>query len=136
MAQEALRRDEALALLRSHKKELAERFDVASVYLFGSTARDRATATSDVDILVDFNGPATIKRIFDLQSYIEGLVDRPVDLVTRKALKKEIRPYIEAEAIDVSEEKPANARFGVTAKGVALPLGEYDWILRGRAQNY
>ena len=106
MAQEALRRDEALALLRSYKKELAERFDVASVYLFGSTARDRATATSDVDILVDFNGPATIERIFDLQSYIERLVDRPVDLVTRKALKKEIRPYIEAEAIDVSEENP------------------------------
>ena len=106
MAQEALRRDEALALLRAHREELTERFDVSSVYLFGSTARDRATVTSDVDILVDFNGPVTMKQIFDLQSYIEGLVDRPVDLVTRKELKKEIRPYVEAEAIDVSEENP------------------------------
>ena len=85
---------------------MAERFDVASVHLFGSTARDRATAASDVDILVDFNGPATLKRIFDLRSYIEGLVDRPVDLVTRKDLKKEIRSYVEAEAINVSEENP------------------------------
>ncbi len=106
MAQKALRRDEALALLRARRKELSERFGVSSVHLFGSTARDRATATSDVDILVDFNGPATMERIFDLQSYIEGLVGRPVDLVTRKGLKNEIRPYIEAEAIDVSEENP------------------------------
>ena len=106
MAQEALKREEALALLRTHRQTLAERFGVSSVHLFGSVARDRATPASDVDILVSFNGPATMRRIVDAQEYLEKLMGRRVDLVTHKELKKELRPYIEAEAIDVSEENP------------------------------
>ena len=106
MAQEALKREEALALLRAHRQTLAERFGVASVHLFGSVARDRATPASDVDILVGFDGPATMRRIADTEEYLKKLLGRPVDLVTHRELKKELRPYIEAEAIDVSEENP------------------------------
>ena len=94
-------------MLRQHLPVLAERFGVASVCLFGSVARDRATPASDVDILVSFDGPATMRRIADAEGYLEKLMGRPVDLVTHKELKKELRPYIEAEAIDVSEENPA-----------------------------
>ena len=107
MTQEALKREDALALLRTHRQALAERFGVSSVHLFGSVARDRATPASDVDILVSFDGPATMRRIAGAQEYLEKLMGRPVDLVTHKELKKELRPYIEAEAIDVSEENPA-----------------------------
>ena len=101
-----MKREEALALLRAHRRTLAERFGVTSVRLFGSVARDRATQASDVDILVSFDGPATMRRIADTEEYLKKLLGRPVDLVTHKELKKELRPYIEAEAIDVSEENP------------------------------
>ena len=107
MAHETLKRDEVLTLLRTHRQALAERFGVSSVHLFGSVARDRATPASDVDILVSFDGPVTMRRIADAQEYLEKLLGRPVDLVTYKELKKELRPYIEAEAIDVFEENPA-----------------------------
>ncbi len=106
MAEQALKRQEALALLREHLPVLAERFGVASVRLFGSVARDRATPASDVDVLVSFDGPATMRRIADAEGYLEKLMGRRVDLVTHKELKKELRPYIEAEAIDVSEDNP------------------------------
>ena len=106
MEPEALKREKALALLRAHRQTLAERFGVASVHLFGSVARDRATPASDVDILVSFDGPATMRRIADTEEYLRKLLGYPVDLVTHKELKKELRPYIEAEAIDVSEENP------------------------------
>ena len=53
-------RHETLALLRTHKPVLTERFGVVGLALFGSVARDQATKSSDVDILVRFNGPATI----------------------------------------------------------------------------
>ena len=106
MAHEALKRDEVLTLLRTHRQTLAERFGVASVRLFGSVARDSATPASDVDILVGFDGPATMRRIADTEEYLKKLLGRPVDLVTHRELKKELRPYIEAEAIDVSEENP------------------------------
>ena len=94
-------RDETLRLLREHKQVLVERFGISSLALFGSIVRDQARADSDVDILVSFDGPADWRRYFGMQSYIEALLGRPVDLVTDKALRQELRPYVEAEALDV-----------------------------------
>ena len=94
-------RDEALTLLRAHKSVLARRFGVVGLALFGSTARDEAVAGSDIDILVRFDGPATSKRYFGVQFYLEDLLSRPVDLVTDKALRPELRPYVEKEAVHV-----------------------------------
>ena len=94
-------RDEALKLLRAHKATLVERFGVTALALFGSTARDQAADGSDIDILVRFDGPATSKRYFGVQFYIEDLLGHPVDLVTDKALRPELRPHVAAEAIDV-----------------------------------
>ena len=78
-----------------------ERFDVAGLTLFGSFARNQATEQSDVDILVRFDGPATSRSYFGVQFYIEDLLGRRVDLVTDKALRSEVRPYVEREALDV-----------------------------------
>lgn len=64
-------------------------------------ARDEARPGRDVDILVDFDGPATSKRYFGVQFYLADLLGCPVDLVTEKALRSELRPYIEHEAIGV-----------------------------------
>ena len=100
-AGETMNRDEVLNLLRAHKPALAERFGVTELALFGSFARDQATDRSDVDILVVFDGPATSKSYFGVQFYIEDLLGRPVDLVTDKALRPEIRPYVERESLYV-----------------------------------
>ena len=94
-------RDEVLALLRAHKSVLERRFGIVDLALFGSFARDSATAGSDIDILVRFDGPATSKRYFGAQFYIEDLLGRSVDLVTDSALRRELRPYVEREAIHV-----------------------------------
>jgi predicted nucleotidyltransferase len=59
--------------------------------LFGSVARDQASEDSDVDILVTFDGPATSAYYFGLQFYLEDLLGRPVDLITDKALRQELR---------------------------------------------
>lgn len=90
-----------VSLLKTHKEELASRFGVRALALFGSVSRNTATATSDIDILVDFDGPATSARYYGLQFFLEDLLGRPVDLVTRKALRAELRPYIERDAINV-----------------------------------
>ena len=94
-------RKQLIDLLKEHKPALAQRFGVAELALFGSAARDKAEEESHVDILVRFDGPATSKRYFGVQFFIEDLLGRPVDLVTTKALRKELRPYVEREAIDV-----------------------------------
>lgn len=96
-----MNRDEVLNILRVHQERLAERFGVTSLALFGSFARDQATDTSDIDILVRFDGPATADVFFGTQFYLEDLLGRRVDLVTEKALRKEFRPYVEKDAIGV-----------------------------------
>lgn len=80
---------------------MARRFGVTRLALFGSAARDEAGDESDIDILVAFDGPATSKRYFGVQFYLEDLLGRKVDLVTEKALRSELRPFIEREAIGV-----------------------------------
>ena len=96
-----MNRATALTLLAQCKSELAERFAVRDLALFGSTIRDDARPDSDIDILVTFDGPATSARYFGVQFFLEDLLGHPVDLVTDKALRPELRPFVEREAIHV-----------------------------------
>ena len=97
-----MNRDEILETLRTHRDELRKRFGVKSLAIFGSVARDEAGPDSDVDILVEFEGRATFDRYMGLKFFLEDLLGRRVDLVTRKALKPRLRPYVEQEAIYVT----------------------------------
>ncbi|WP_047552644.1 nucleotidyltransferase family protein [Methylotenera sp. G11] len=96
-----MKKSQVIQLLVEHKPILAERYGITRLALFGSTARDSATGSSDVDILVGFDGIATSQRYFGVQFYLEDLLNNPVDLVTEKALRQELRPHIEREAINV-----------------------------------
>ncbi|MDP1646920.1 MAG: nucleotidyltransferase family protein [Rubrivivax sp.] len=95
-------RERTLALLSLHKPVLAERFGVRRLALFGSLARGTAREDSDVDILVGFDEPPTPSAFFGVQFYIEDLLGLPVDLVTETALRPELRPYVERDAIAVA----------------------------------
>ena len=96
-----MNRQKTLEMLRSSKPELQARFGVTGLALFGSAARDVAGADSDVDVLVAFDGPATSKRYFGVQFYLEDLLGRSVDLVTEKALRPELRPFVERDLVHV-----------------------------------
>ncbi|EXI77722.1 MAG: Nucleotidyltransferase domain protein [Candidatus Accumulibacter appositus] len=96
-----MKRSAALKLLAQSKVALTERYGVTRLALFGSTARDTAEPDSDVDILVAFDGPATSARYFGVQFYLEDLLGSRVDLVTENALRAELRPSIEKEAVHV-----------------------------------
>ncbi|HWS75426.1 MAG TPA: nucleotidyltransferase family protein [Quisquiliibacterium sp.] len=96
-----MNRAQVLERLAKSKPLLSARYGVTGLALFGSTARDTARADSDVDILVSFDGPATSVRYFGVQFFLEDLLGRPVDLVTEKALRPELRPFVEREAVHV-----------------------------------
>ena len=90
-----------LSILKKLKPDLMQQFGVKQLSLFGSTARDEAIEQSDIDILVSFYGVATSARYFGVQFYLEDNLGCKVDLVTDKAVRKELRPFIEKEAIRV-----------------------------------
>jgi len=86
-----------MRLLTEHRQDLRQ-FGVKSLALFGSVVRDENRPDSDVDILVEFEGAATFDRYMGLRFFLQDLLASPVDLVTRKALKPRLRPYVEQEA--------------------------------------
>src|SRR5215213_11639095 len=95
-----MRREDVLRLLSAHRAEIA-RFGVRSLAFFGSVARDEARADSDVDFLVDFTTPPNFADFMNLKFFLEDLLGRPVDLITRKTLKPRLRSEVEKEAIHV-----------------------------------
>ena len=95
-------RSRTVALLSEHKPVLAERFGVRRLALFGSMARGTAQADSDIDLLVEFDGLATPDRYFGVQFYLEDLLGRSIDLVTERALRPQLRPYVERDAIAIA----------------------------------
>lgn len=97
-----MRRDEAIATLRSYLPDLRRDFGVRRIALFGSTARDEAGHESDLDLLVDFAVGPTFDSFMGLKFYLEDRLGRRVDMVTPGALKPRMRPVVEREAIDVA----------------------------------
>jgi len=88
--------------LRFHKAEL-RRMGVASLAIFGSTARDAAGGASDVDILVEFDRKVGAFHFFALQHRLEEILGvHKVDLVQRGALHPALRDRILEEAIHVA----------------------------------
>ena len=97
-----MNRATVLALLTEHKPVLTQRFGVLRLALFGSMARDAARPDSDVDVLVAFDGPSTPQVYFGVQFYLEDLLGRPVDLVTERALREELKPCVDRDAIPIA----------------------------------
>ena len=96
-----MRRDTTLATLRREKPFLERQYGVIRLALFGSTARDEARTDSDIDVVVAFDGPATSARYFGVQFHLEDALGCPVDPVTDRALRAELKPFIEKELVDV-----------------------------------
>ena len=57
-------RQRTIELLSRSKPALQTRFGVTKLALFGSTASNAATSSSDIDILVAFDGPDTSQTLF------------------------------------------------------------------------
>ena len=97
-----MKKQDALSLLNAHKDEIVGHFGVKHIALFGSTARGEARSDSDIDILVDFDGPATFDGYFDLKFYLEDLFAKNVDLVCANSVRPSIKPYIDKEILHVA----------------------------------
>jgi len=67
----------------------------------GSTARGTAKPDSDIDVLVGLDGPVTSKRHLGARFFLEDLPGCPVGMVTEKAGRSELRPYIEQDRVNV-----------------------------------
>jgi len=89
------------SILQRLKPELARKYHVSSIGLFGSVVRgDFSDAKSDIDIIVDFSKPVGIEFV-DLADFLEAQIRRKIDLVSRKGIKKNYYQQIESEIVYV-----------------------------------
>ena len=95
-----MRRDEAIAAIQQCVPQLRA-LGVRTLHLFGSVARDEASETSDVDVLVDLEEP-TFDRYFDVKFLLEDRLGVRVDVVTRTGLEPRARRTVDEEAIRVA----------------------------------
>jgi uncharacterized protein len=86
-------KNDILRTLCDLKPILYKDYSVKQIGLFGSFADDSNTNESDIDLLVEFEKPIGWKY-FSLEIYLENIFGRKIDLVTKNALKEQIKDNI------------------------------------------
>ena len=89
-------------LLRENRENvlrIAAKHGVSSVRVFGSMARGEGGPESDVDLLVEVNGPTTPWFPGGLVAELEELLGRRVDVVEPDAIRESLRQRVLEEAV-------------------------------------
>jgi len=97
-----MNREQVIRILSERRGELASKYGVKSLALFGSVARDEATSASDVDLLVEFDRPVGYFGLFALQDHLEALLGCKVDVGTPNSLKPRIRERVMGGCVRVA----------------------------------
>jgi len=89
-----LTKKHVLAELKKHGAQIRA-FGVKELELFGSHAASGQEKSSDLDFLVEFEaGRGGYDDYMGLLIFLQDLFDREIDLVKKRLLRKELRPYV------------------------------------------
>jgi hypothetical protein len=94
-----LSRQEVMARLKSLKGELATRYDVREIGIFGSVARQEHDDVSDIDLLVEFGSHADLLTYIGLWQYLEDSFGIKIDLVSKGGLRREMRDAVMRDVV-------------------------------------
>lgn len=87
-------------VLKQNETFLKAKYPITNFAIFGSYARGSQNAESDIDLLVDFNGPVGL-RFVNLADDLEKILQARVDLVCRKGLQATFWNQIKNELVYV-----------------------------------
>jgi len=93
--------EEIKQILAVHKGELREKFKVKEIGVFGSTIRGERKKKSDIDVLVDFEEGADLFDLVGLSLFLEKKLKQKVDVVPKRALRKEIKASVLKEVVSL-----------------------------------
>jgi predicted nucleotidyltransferase len=90
-------REEVLGLIEQNREGL-KKLGVHRLGLFGSCARGEATASSDLDFVVELTNKS-FDAYMDLKTFLENLFGCRVDVVLSETIKPRLRPIIQRETV-------------------------------------
>lgn len=79
------------------------KYRIRECAVFGSVARNQATQSSDLDLLIDPPARMTLFDLSGLRQELSDKIDRPVDVVTRRSLHPTLKKNILRDAIKIYE---------------------------------
>lgn len=94
-----MKKEEILEALVSLKEEARQEYKAELRGIFGSYARGEEKEDSDVDVLVEFLEKATLFDLVGLGLFLEEKLRCKVDVVSQRAIRKEIEPYIFSDMV-------------------------------------
>lgn len=99
---EIIDREEILRKIRNCWPQLHQ-LGVKQLAIFGSIARGERQASSDLDVLVEFDGAPSYDAYMETRFLLEDSLNMHIDLVTEQSILPRLRPYIERDLIYVTE---------------------------------
>jgi len=94
-------KDDIIQVLEKVRGEARDRYRAEIIGFFGSYARGEEHAESDVDVLVDFREGATLLHLTGLGNFLEERLRCPVDIVSKRAVRKEIASHIYGDLVSL-----------------------------------
>lgn len=87
--------------LQELKPIIAERYKAKQVSLFGSFVRGEQSTSSDIDVLAEFDDDADLFDLIGLTLFLEEILQCRVDVVPKRALRRELQESVLREAVAV-----------------------------------
>ncbi|MDR1385639.1 MAG: nucleotidyltransferase family protein [Planctomycetaceae bacterium] len=85
--------------LKESKPFLEANYNINRLGVFGSYSRDEYTEESDVDILVEYSKPLSLFKVVEMVDYLQNILSKKVDLVSKKDIKDSLKLRILNEVI-------------------------------------
>lgn len=87
------------ALLRKHLPALSARYQLKSIAIFGSYARNEQRTGSDLDLLVTFSRTPSLLDVVGIRDELSDVLGVPVDIVMRSSLPYRMARWVDREAV-------------------------------------
>lgn len=94
-----IKRDVILGRLDELLPELKRNYKIKEIGLFGSVVRNEYKNNSDIDFLVEFEKGADLFDLTALGIFLEDEFGSKVDVVSKRAVRDELKNHILSEVI-------------------------------------
>lgn len=91
--------DEIKNILIKHKEEVQKEYNVSELGIFGSFVRGEQKKKSDIDILVGYSELPDLLKLIELESKLQKLLRRKVDLIEKSGIRTELKEIILKEVV-------------------------------------
>ncbi|MHA1729723.1 MAG: nucleotidyltransferase family protein [Promethearchaeota archaeon] len=94
-------KEKVLSILKKNLSYLKNEFRITTIGIFGSYSKNETSEESDIDILVVFSKSPGIVQFMKMREYLSSILGKKVDLVTKQALKPDLKTNILMETVYV-----------------------------------